>query len=103
MATTRQDYLVDEISPGWRFLHIGFEGDGVEVNGVRLWESQWVSTGGRITVAHPQYPNQRHVMTTYRTDGTETAVNFAAGEFSNSVWGVFVPEDHHTENRTISR
>jgi hypothetical protein len=97
-----RDRLVDEVTPGRQFLHIGIEGDGVEANGVRLWESQWVSTGGRIAVAHPQYPNQRHVMTRYRSDGTEPAVNFAAREFSNGAWGFFVPEDHHTQKPTTS-
>jgi hypothetical protein len=93
---------VDDVTPGWRFLHIGLEGDGVEVNGVRLWESQWVSTGGQITVAHPQYPNQRHVMTTYRIDGAETAVNFAAGEFSNGAWGFFGPQAGPAPKQTAS-
>jgi hypothetical protein len=90
MASAWQDHPVDEVTPGWLLLHIGPEGDGVEVNGVRLWESPWMATGGRITVAHPQYPNQRHVMTTYQTDSTETEVNFAAGEFSNGAWAFFV-------------
>ena len=93
---------MDEVTPGWQFLHIGREGDGVEIDGVRLWESRWVSTGGRITVAHPHYASQRHVMTTYRSDGTETPINFAAGEFSSGAWGFFVPEDHHPQKPLTS-
>jgi hypothetical protein len=61
-----------------------------------------MSTGGRITVAHTQYANQRHVMTTYRIDDSEIAVNFAAGEFSNGAWGFFVPDDHHMQELTTS-
>jgi hypothetical protein len=83
---------VEELTPGWRLLHIGFEDDGVEVDGVRLWGASWARTGARLTVAHPQYPPQRHVMSTYATDGPARPVEFAAGEFSNGVWGFFVPE-----------
>lgn len=93
---------MDDVTPGRQFLHIGPEGDGVEVNAVRLWESQWVSAGGGITVAHPRYPYQSHVMTTYRIDGAETEVNFAAGEFLNGSCGFYVPEDHQTQEPTTS-
>ena len=83
---------MDDVTPGWLFLHTGFEGDGIEVDDVRLWDATWVRTRARITVAHPQYPDQRHVMTTYETDGSANRVEFAADEFSNGVWGFFVPE-----------
>jgi hypothetical protein len=84
---------VEEVTPGWRFLHIGPERDGVERAGTKLWEAPWEPTGGPITVAHPQYPRQRHPMWTYKTGESAGSVEFAAGEFSPGVWGFFVPED----------
>jgi hypothetical protein len=82
---------MEQVTHGWRFVHIGFEGDGVEIAGVRLWEVyRWGRSRGRITVAHPDHPDQRHAMDVYRT--SEGAVDFAAGEFSNGVWGFFEPE-----------
>jgi hypothetical protein len=83
---------VEALTPGWRFVHIGVEGDGIAIDGISVWDVSWVPTGDRITVAHPQYPNQRHSMWTYRVDASESAVEFAAGEFSNGVWGFFIPD-----------
>jgi len=47
---------------------------------------------GSITVAHPSYPAQRHTMFTYEAVAPSGTVAFAAGEFSNGVWGFFVPD-----------
>jgi hypothetical protein len=46
---------------------------------------------GRITVAHPSYPAQRHMMQVYVLDPEHAGPVFAAGEFSNGVWGIYVP------------
>jgi hypothetical protein len=82
---------MDSITPGWRFVHIGYEGDDVEIGGVKVWGIKWVPLRDRITVAHPMYPAQRHPMWTYQLPGPSGPVEFAAGEFSNGVWGIFVP------------
>lgn len=82
------------VTPGWRLLHIGFEGDDVSVAGIDLWKiGNWTSTGGRITVAHPSYPGQRHTMQVYALDPQDAGSVFAAGELSNGVWGIYVPAD----------
>jgi len=88
-----------EVTPGWRFVHIGPEGDGAAIEGIRVWETPWIPTRERITVPHPQYPNQRHAMWTYRVVTLERSVEFAAGEYSNGVWGFFVPIDQASAGR----
>jgi hypothetical protein len=81
------------VTPGWRLLHIGFEGDSVSVAGINPWHAaEWVGTGGAITVAHPSYPAQRHTMQVYSLDPEHGEYVFAAGEFSNGVWGIYVPD-----------
>jgi len=81
----------DAVTPGWRLLHIGFEGDDVSVAGINPWTvGNWTSTGGRIIVAHPSYPAQRHTMQIYVLDPQDAGSVFAAGEFSNGVWGIYV-------------
>jgi hypothetical protein len=77
---------------GWRFVSIGFEGQPTDVAGVNPWEVQWTATGSRISVTHPQYPSQRHQMSIYEVTGSVPPVRFAAGEFSNGVWGFYVPK-----------
>ena len=79
---------MEAVTPGWRFLHIGFEGDAVELAGIRLWDIDWGRSLGKIIVAHPQYPDQRHPMWIYRiADG---GVEFAAGS-SRMVSGASSP------------
>jgi len=80
-----------EVDDGWRFVSIGHEGQQTDVAGVNPWEVGWTATGSRITVAHPQYPAQRHQMLIYEVTGSAPPIRFAAGEFSNGVWGFFVP------------
>lgn len=79
-----------EVDRGWRFVSIGHEGQQTDVAGVNPWEVEWTATGSRITVAHPQYPAQRHAMSIYEVTGSVPPMRFAAGEFSNGVWGFFV-------------
>ena len=83
---------VAPVEPGWRFVSIGLEGHATDVGGVNPWEVSWTDTGGRIVVAHPSYPRERHTMFTYVVAGSDPPIRFAAGEFSNGVWGFFVPE-----------
>jgi hypothetical protein len=80
------------VTPGWRLVHIGFEGDAVEIDGLNPWAAgAWGASLGRIVVAHPSYPAQRHDMDRYRAAGPAGSVEFAAGEFSNGVWGLYAP------------
>lgn len=73
-------------------MHIGLEGDAVDIEGLNPWAvSDWGPSIGRITVAHPSHPAERHTMSTYRVPGPSGMVEFAAGEFSNGVWGHYAP------------
>lgn len=85
------------VTPGWRSVSIGFEGDPVDLGGgldpwAPAWRSGWRSAGEWIVVAHPQYPDERHRMFVYEIDAPGGPVTFAAGEYSNGVWGFHVPE-----------
>lgn len=82
----------EDVTDGWRFLSIGIDGFDVDVGGLNPWRKNWISTGRRVVVAHPQYPSQRHRFTVYEFEGADPPVVFAAGEYSNGVWGFFVPE-----------
>ena len=81
------------IDEGWRFVSIGFEGHKTDVGGLDPWDVEWKPTHRRIVVAHPDYPDQRHAMGVYEAVGSSPPIIFAAGEFSNGVWGFFVPRE----------
>ena len=95
MRSAVEDQPVNDVTPitaGWRFVSIGFERDPVDIgSGVNPWSQKWRSLHRRIVVAHPSYPRQRHLMDTYQIAGSDPPLVFAAGEFSNGVWGIYVP------------
>ncbi|GHH77297.1 hypothetical protein GCM10017772_37920 [Promicromonospora soli] len=41
----------------------------------------------------PTVPTQRHSMSVYKLSGVDSSAFFAAGEFSNAVWGFYEPTD----------
>jgi hypothetical protein len=84
--------LTTDITPGWNYVSIGFEGDQVSLGGLNPWQFEWHALNQPpITVAHPSYAHQRHSMWLYVIHAAENEVKFAAGEFSNGVWGFYVP------------
>jgi len=91
-----------DVTPGWRFVHIGVEDDAVSIGGVSPWRSQWRRLPEPpIIVAHPSYPLERHTMFVYELEGPRGPVMFAAGELSNGVWGFYVPEAAGPRQRKI--
>ena len=80
------------LTPGWSFVSIGFQGEDVSLRGLNPWKHKWHSLHEPpIAVPHPSYPQQRHSMCVYELRGEGKPVRFAAGEFSNGVWGFYVP------------
>lgn len=76
---------------GWRDVHVGFEGDGLEIDGVRIWQTTWHPTGAEdVELPHPVYPNQRHSFSIFSAGVAPFVAHFAAGELSNGVWGFYV-------------
>jgi hypothetical protein len=86
-----EDGPMEPVDKHWRFVNICFEGETTDVGGVNVWDAKWTPTDRRITVAHPSYPSQRHIMFTYEVAGSSPSITFAAGEFSNGVWGFYAP------------
>ena len=83
-----------DVTPGWRFVSIGPAGQRVVLDGIDLWkhEREWRRTGeDPITVAHPNYPAERHTMFVYDLVLPDKRIRFAVGEFSNGVYGFFAP------------
>ncbi len=84
--------MTQGIAPGGRFVHIGLDGEDFPGLGRHVWHRAWHNTRQTILVAHPNYPWQRHTFTVYSVDTHDGAVEFAASEYSNNVWGFFVPD-----------
>ena len=86
-------YPKGPLTQGWRFVSIGFEGDEVLLDGLNPWQNEWYDLEeASIIVAHPSYPEQRHSMEISELRANGRTVKFAAGEFSNGVWGFYVQD-----------
>ena len=70
----------------WIFKKAIIDGEKYEINGYDTWELDWVNTHDSISVKDPIY-NRHYMFTVYRLK--DTNVTFAAGEFSNCVWGIY--------------
>jgi hypothetical protein len=83
-----------DVSRGWEFRAIVGDRDPVAIAGVDPWQVKWEPVPvGSVVVAHPTYPAQRHSMSVYKLSGVDPAAFFAAGEFSNAVWGFYEPTE----------
>jgi len=79
---------------GWRYVHIGFEADGLKIRGIEIWLQDWRRTSEEaLQLPHPSYPHQRHHFAIYEVGNLDHPVRFAASELSNGVWGFYVPHD----------
>lgn len=79
------------IGERWEPVGVVTEGDPVVLDGVNIWNVEWTAVGsGSVEVRHPSYPSQVHRVGRYELAGASGVVEFAAGELSANVWGVFV-------------
>jgi hypothetical protein len=76
-------------SGGWQAVHVGFEQDGLVIDGLPVWTLPWRGEGATVHLAHPAHPGQLHAFDIYRIDDGRFAVRFAATELSNGVWGFY--------------
>ncbi|WP_395741954.1 hypothetical protein [Prosthecobacter sp.] len=78
--STRQD---------WKFLGSTSEGKAFQLGGLDVWKHEWRDTQERAYVKDPIY-HQDFTFHVYEISSTTQVVTFAAGEFSNCMWGFFV-------------
>lgn len=77
------DNLKDVTIPdGWKFHKIIIDGDN-------LFQKQWIDTGKKIIVYDPSY-NEKHIFPIYEIKEKNKTKEYAIGEFSNSIYGVYV-------------
>jgi len=74
----------------WRYVKTGIEGN-CELFGVNIFDYKWKKTKQKISVLDPLY-NQKHEINVYDIDIDGKVFTFAAGEFSNCVYGFYVNE-----------
>jgi hypothetical protein len=74
----------------WTFLSSTTEGGSFSIAGVDVWKNSWTDTKEMIHVKDPLY-QQDFTFHIYTISCGGKTVRFAAGEFSNGVWGFYAP------------
>jgi hypothetical protein len=77
----------------WDVLGACGEGQRFEIEGLNVWAHEWIEEKEvpRAEVKDPQY-GQSFAFHVYRVESGSKKARFAAGEFSNSVFGFYVPK-----------
>ena len=72
----------------WKYKTTGTDGNG-KLFGVNIFDYEWRDTGETVTIIDPQY-HQEHIFNVFTIEIDGKLKRFAAGEFSNCVWGFYV-------------
>jgi hypothetical protein len=88
---------------GWRIAHIGFEDDGLKIDGLEVWKLKWRSADVQpVQLPHPAHPQQLHSFDIHEIGDPAHPARCAACELSNGVWGFYVPVDQAAETSGLS-
>lgn len=72
----------------WQHEITGVDGNTI-LFGINIFDYKWNDTGKKVVVSDPLY-GQKYNFSVYKVfiDGKE--YEFAAGEFSNCIWGFYI-------------
>lgn len=75
----------------WNYIGWSFDSDTFEIEGIDVWQHDWQRANGEVAeVTDPAY-GQGFSFVVYQIEHAGIRIRFAAGEFSNNVWGFYVP------------
>ena len=72
----------------WKYETFGPDGQ-CKLFGVNIFDYNWQTTGKRVKVKDPIY-HQDHTFEVWQVEIDGQIHRFAAGEFSNCVWGFYL-------------
>lgn len=79
-----------EISTDWKFVKVVRDGEPFFIDGIGVWGHEWKDTGQSIYILDPVY-QQPYTLPICEISVDGKTITFAATEFSNCVWGVYIP------------
>ena len=83
-----------ENAKSWTFSGVSYGENPFCIDGVDIWKHKWIDTRENVVVEDPQY-HQKHTFDIYEIcfftwRRGDVIIRFAAGEFSNCVWGFYL-------------
>ncbi|MES2545043.1 MAG: hypothetical protein V4548_09180 [Bacteroidota bacterium] len=83
---------IQEINIDWKHKKTIVDSDKFEIDGLNIWDFEWQYTNEKIRVLDPQY-GQSYFFNVYKIQNSGRTILFAAGEFSNCIWGIYTKEE----------
>lgn len=76
----------------WKYLGSCIDGERFEVEGVDVWSREWIRCPGELAEIRDPLYNEPRTFSVYELALVGHRFRFAAGEFSNCVWGFYAYE-----------
>ena len=78
-----------DIEHKWGHVKTIVDGERFEIHGLNIWDHNWEDTRERIQINDPLY-GRSFTLAVHKITAGKTIIKFAAGEFSNCVWGIYL-------------
>ena len=75
----------------WKHIKTVIDSEPFVIDGMNIWDYKWSSTNDSIQIKDPLY-GKAYSFNVYEISNKENKVKFAAGEFSNCIWGIYMQE-----------
>lgn len=76
---------------GWRYFGSCADGEPFAIDGVDVWTTAWTQRKDEFAEVRDPLYQQRFRFPVYELRAAGGTVVFAAGEFSNCIWGFYRP------------
>jgi hypothetical protein len=77
----------------WRFVGSCVDpalgGGPFLINGINIWDCEWQQDESQFPEVRDPIYKQAHIFSVYTVTQGERSATFAAGEFSNCIWGFY--------------
>lgn len=84
-------------SKHWIFRRLTCEDKEDKIDGLNIWNSEWIDIKEDAFVRDPLY-SKPFLFKVFKIENKNNALIFAAGEFSNGVWGIYTKDLNKTIN-----
>ena len=74
----------------WRNIGTSVDGQRFEIDGLNVWAYPWMAKDGKPARVRDPIYRQAFAFPVYESAVEDKRISFAAGEFSNCVWGFYV-------------
>jgi hypothetical protein len=81
----------------WKNKTIIPHGERYEINGLNIWDYDWEFKGQSINVIDPLY-KEPYLFQVFEIKDGDLIVRFAEGEFSNSIYGIYLEKNLGFDN-----